>query len=167
MLERKKIREVMLRAGDKLSLGRAEATVLHPPPDSGCAGDNDLSLVMRFRIGEMDMIFAGDIEKDGLEEVTSKHAPSPADILIAPHHGARKSLNPRFAREISPGFTVFSVGRDNRFNHPHAGVVDLYRNLGSRTLRTDKEGAILFTPRGGRITPFTFASSDWTEELWR
>lgn len=167
VLEKRKIRTIALRAGDRLSLGKAELSVLHPPEKSICISENDLSLVMSFQIGSKVMLFTGDVENEGLDELLRDFAPVRTEILMAPHHGARKSLNPRFSFAASPRFTVFSVGRNNRFNHPHAPVVDTYRRLGSRTLRTDRDGALLFKLDTDRTGVFTFASDDWTEELWR
>ena len=166
MLGKRKIQTIPLKAADRLPLGRAEISVLHPPESSG-GSDNDLSLVLKFTIGDRGVLFTGDVEREGLEEATEVPGPLCADILIAPHHGARKTLDPIFASAVSPRFAVFSVGKNNRFNHPHAPVLDLYRRLGSRTLRTDRDGALLFRLDAKDTTPVTFASRDWTEELWR
>ena len=68
-----------------------------------------------------------------------------ADLLLAPHHGSHTSSSAEFVAAVAPATTVFTVGYLNRFGHPRADVAARYADAGSRVLRTDRSGAIVFT----------------------
>ena len=66
-----------------------------------------------------------------------------AEILVAPHHGSTTSSTPSFVAAVAPGLTIFTVGYRNRFGHPRTEVVQRYLDMGSRILRSDRDGAVL------------------------
>ena len=68
---------------------------------------------------------------------------SPADVLVAGHHGSKTSSTPEFVEAVRPRAVIFPVGYRNRFGHPHPEVVERYRDLGSALYRTDRDGAVL------------------------
>lgn len=115
---------------------------------------NARSCVLRVSSGEGSILITGDIEK-GAEGSLAKKQNLESDVLIAPHHGGRSSRD--FARAVSPRYAVFSAGYRNRFNHPRPEVVALYENAGSRILRTDSGGALIFD----------FTSAGISETSWR
>ena len=99
------------------------------------------------------MRFPPPIEK-GAEGSLAKNQNLESDVLIAPHHGARSSGD--FARAVSPRYAVFSAGYRNRFNHPRPEVVALYEKAGSRILRTDSDGALIFD-----FSPAGISEASW------
>jgi competence protein ComEC len=167
LLLSKKIKMIPLEKGDKLSLGRAEISILHPPPYPVAISENNLSLVLNIRIDNKNILFTGDIEKEGETILLEDLLPFKTDILIAPHHGAKNALYPPLSSAVSPDITVFSVGLNNRFNHPNPAVVDHYRSIDSKILRTDKSGAILFKLGQDKMTPLSYTSFHWEDELWQ
>jgi competence protein ComEC len=46
---------------------------------------------------------------------------------------------------VKPREVIFAVGYRNRFGHPHREVVERWNTAGARTLRTDRDGALLLT----------------------
>jgi competence protein ComEC len=81
----------------------------------------------------------------------------PATVLIAPHHGSRTSSTAAFVQRVSPSLTIFTIGYQNRYDHPRETVVARYHNLGSQLLRSDRDGAILLR----------FANNGWSADSWR
>ncbi len=81
----------------------------------------------------------------------------PATILIAPHHGSNTSSTSAFLQKVNPTLTLFTVGYHNPYGHPHEAVLARYRNLGTRLLRSDVDGAILLR----------FAENEWLVGSWR
>ncbi len=65
-------------------------------------------------------------------------------VLKAGHHGSGTSTSQKFLNTISPRDVIFSVGRNNRYNHPKNTVVDRVRNFGSTIYRTDQQGNIQY-----------------------
>jgi len=166
LLGRKKVMLVPLSRGDSFELGRASVKVLHPPSSPEGLSENDLSLVLDISLDGKEILFTGDIEKDGERSILQETGLSKASILLAPHHGAKSSLYQPFSSALSPKKVVFSAGLDNRFRHPNDAVVAHYVSLGSKIKRTDRDGAILFR-LDGTPASFAYSASPWEKELWR
>ena len=116
-----------------------------PPHDSDVGGHelNNHSVVTRLTCGRHTVLFAADIERDGL----SRMAPSdgPIEVLKVPHHGAVSSLNREWVASLRPQYAIVSAGRHNPYKHPAAAVLEAYALEGSTVLRTDRDGGVWFT----------------------
>jgi len=99
-----------LREGDRLvGVVGVEAEILHPPP-AGCrGGDNSNSVVLHIGVGSQRILLTGDVEEEGLAELLAEPAP-PCDVLLAPHHGSRRSQPLAVTRWVDPVVTVVSEG---------------------------------------------------------
>lgn len=102
--------------------------------------ENDNSLVLYFEILNKKILLMGDagvnVEKNILEEYNIKNI----DILKVGHHGSKTSSNQSFIDKINPKYSIISVGRNNRYNHPNEEVIE--RLVNSKVYRTDKDGTI-------------------------
>jgi competence protein ComEC len=68
------------------------------------------------------------------------------------HHGSGSSSTGAFLQAVDPDYAVISVGKDNRFGHPHEAVLGRLAELGGvRVLRTDQAGRIEFVTDGQRM----------------
>jgi len=101
---------------------------------------NDRSLVVLIRFAGCRLLFTGDLERAGEEELLHRIA-KPIDVLKVAHHGSKTSTGQKIAKALSPAVSVISVGSKNRYGHPSAKVVDRLRPLG-RVLRTDAHGYV-------------------------
>ena len=86
-----------------------EAEVLHPPPGGCRGGDNSNSIVLRIRDGGQSILLTGDLEGDGLDELLAE-LPLPCDVLLAPHHGSRRSRPQEMTGWAVPSLVVVSDG---------------------------------------------------------
>ncbi len=158
------VEELVAAAGDaqleeqeagsaSLELGAARIEVLGPPLDrSQLEGENDRSIVLLVRHGEVTFLLLGDVEAAGeamlpLRQVT---------VVKAGHHGSDTSSTAELVRKTSPRHVVFCVGRHNRFDFPRAEVVKRWRAVGAACHRTDLEGAITFKSDGRDVTVESF-----------
>ncbi|MCC6141151.1 MAG: DNA internalization-related competence protein ComEC/Rec2 [Nitrospira sp.] len=107
---------------------------------------NNESVVVQLACGHQRILFAADIEIDGLHRLTTL-AQDSVTVLKVPHHGARSSLDRRWIGLIRPRYAVFSVGKNNSYGHPADDVVEAYSAVGSEVLRTDRDGAVIVTGR--------------------
>ena len=83
------------------------------------------------------MVYAGvNVEKNILEEYNIKNI----DILKVGHHGSKTSSNQSFIDKINLKYSIISVGRNNRYNHPNEEVIE--RLVNSKVYRTDKDRTI-------------------------
>ena len=119
--------------------------VLHPGLSSyqRAMKDNDRSCVLKISAAGGTVLVTGDIERRSEEALVSEGAPLGADVLVAPHQGSNTSSTRAFVDAVRPQSVIFPVGYRNRFGHPHAAVVERYRQLGSTLYRTDSDGAVL------------------------
>ena len=74
------------------------------------------------------MLFAADVEHDGLSRMSRSPFHGPVDVLKVPHHGAVSSLNYDWLASVHPQYAVFSAGRHNSYRHPADAVLDAYKS---------------------------------------
>lgn len=142
-----------VKAGDRHRLGEAELEVLGPPADRVLLeSENDRSLVVRVRHGEVTFLLTGDVEEAGEEALE----PGSITVLKAPHHGSDTSSTPAFVAKTRPRFVVFCVGKDHRFKFPRPEVVRRWEDAGARCYRTDLDGSVTFRSDGREVTVETF-----------
>jgi competence protein ComEC len=151
------VQEQVAREGQEIvSSGLCRLVILNPPVDepldvllhdSHVGGHvlNNHSVVTRLTCGNHTMLFAADVEHDGLSRMTRTPPHGPITVLKVPHHGAVSSLNREWLASLHPQYAVFSAGRHNRYRHPAAAVLDAYGSIGSTVLRTDRDGGVWFT----------------------
>jgi len=151
------LQEQVAREGQEiLPSGSCRLAVLNPPTDvqfnvaqrdSHVSGHmlNNRSVVTHLTCGAHRMLFAADVEQDGLSRMARAASYGPVEVLKVPHHGAVSSLNRDWVASLHPRYAVFSAGRHNRYGHPAAAVLDAYRSEGSTVLRTDHDGGVWFT----------------------
>ncbi|MGQ9576201.1 MAG: ComEC/Rec2 family competence protein [Thermoguttaceae bacterium] len=112
--------------------------VLHPPRDGVLAGsDNANSIVLAIEYLGRRLLLAGDLEPPGLQYVLAEE-PWPCDVLLAPHHGGRRSNLPELAAWARPKWVLISGG-------PYEDVLDTlatYQAIGAQVLHTATHGAI-------------------------
>jgi competence protein ComEC len=140
-----------------------EMSILNPPALNGMPKKiqnlwdfNNASLVMKLRFRNISVLLTGDIEKEAEERMVKKGSQIRADILKIPHHGSSSSSSPLFLERVKPTHAILSVGERNIGRLPHPGVVKRYLQLGSKVLRTDRDGAITVITDGENIEVKTF-----------
>jgi len=152
----KGIPRIEVEAGDSLvGLGGVGILVLGPPKAFVREGDaifgaNNASVVLRVTYGEFSLLLTGDAERLEESYLLRWGERIRAKVLKLGHHGAPSSSSPPFLEAVYPEVAVISVGTYNPFGHPSPEVLDRLRTIGSRVLRTDRMGAVLFRVRQGR-----------------
>lgn len=90
--------------------------------------------------GKSKVLLTGDATSE--IELAAAAAPIRSDVLKVSHHGSSTSSEMAFLKAVSPKVAVISVGRNNRFGHPHDEVLERLEYLGIPVARTDEGGAI-------------------------
>ncbi len=96
-------------AGQQFEAGDVAFEVLHPPPTGPPGIENERSLVLVVRHAGHTILLTGDLEKSGSDRVLSL-TPTPADVLMAPHHGSRAAFPPRLRTWADPKCVIVSRG---------------------------------------------------------
>ncbi|MDP1524712.1 MAG: DNA internalization-related competence protein ComEC/Rec2 [Rhodocyclaceae bacterium] len=113
---------------------------------------NAMSCVLLIETSHGRVLIPGDIEGAAEAALLARHADAlQADILIAPHHGGRKTATPEFVAAVTPREVIFPVGYRNRFGHPVPAVAERFAANGARLHRTDQSGAIRVRLREGMV----------------
>ncbi|NMM24949.1 MAG: MBL fold metallo-hydrolase [Phycicoccus sp.] len=138
-----------LYAGDQLTWGSVQATVLWPARvmHEGSV-PNNASVVLSVSIGGLHVLMLGDVETPAAHEVLLALRRDPVfregceyDVLKVAHHGSRLQ-DPALLAEVGAPVALISVGADNTYGHPAPGTVDLLKAAGSQVFRTDQRGDI-------------------------
>lgn len=133
-----------VQAGDVIRFGEVEAHVLWPPPH-GVNSSNDESVVLKLKFRDRSILLTGDIEKKAEGELREDLR---VDVVKVPHHGSKTSSTGAFVNATSPRFAIISVGQDSMFGHPHAEVVERWKQAGAEVLTTGNHGMISVTTNG-------------------
>ena len=155
----------ILQAGDVQREGAVELRVLHPPPPDWERQRvrNDDSVVLEIRIGGVSIVLPGDIERAAEQMLLPRLALAPLVVLKAPHHGSATSSTPPFLAAVHPDAVIFSAGRNNRFGHPAAAVVERYAAAGVEMFGTAQDGAVFLDTDGQSVEIRTWGSG----RVWR
>lgn len=135
-------------------------------PVSGFCPDktslNNSSLVLKLHYGKTSALFTGDISAETEQQLISAGVRVQADILKIAHHGSVYSSSLEFIKAVNPAAAVISVGSNN-FGHPGLKVVERLADNGITVLRTDYDGAVVFTSDGNRIRAHTTVQKEQAE----
>ena len=103
--------------------------------------ENDNSIVNYISFLNYQFLFMGDAPKSIEEKILKKYNLKNIDVIKIGHHGSKTSTNKDFIDKIKPQYSIISVGRLNRYNHPHEETLKNLKN--SNILRTDLDGTII------------------------
>jgi competence protein ComEC len=159
----------LLSAGDRVrAVSREERAVeiggtrlefLHPPRAQRDFWGNSASLVLRLTYGAHGFLFCGDIESLAEEEILKRIPDLISTVMKAPHHGSKTSNSVKFVESTRPKFAVFTVRAGGRSRLPNPEVLERYEAIGTKILRTDRDGAIFFETNGKDIQVKTYLQS--------
>jgi competence protein ComEC len=150
---------VVAEAGKKLVLanpfaGGSEAVLEILAPTVNAAKtdieQNELSAVVKLTYGKRSFLFPGDAKSSagGFIEAASLVQ---ADVLKVAHHGSKYSTAAGFLAQLMPAAAVISAGAGNPYGHPSPQVLEMLAEYDIKTLRTDRNGDILFRTDGNNI----------------
>jgi competence protein ComEC len=130
---------VKVKAKDILTSGKLTFEVLHP--DKGYENENDNSLVLYTKIGDLRFIFMGDCSVD----VERKFSSLNVDVLKVGHHGSITSTSRDFVSSLKPEYAIIQTGRIKQFGFPHQPVIENLLKQKVIIYRTDLHYSIKYT----------------------
>lgn len=150
LIEKKKITLKAVKKGDSWKIGRFVFYVVGPSGKED--NKNDRSIVLYTALGGKRWLFTGDLEEKGERNLLEQYPNIKADVLKIGHHGSLTSTSKSFARQVNPNVALISVGKNNRFGHPHPKVIELLEKQHIMIFRTDENGAICYKFNGNKGT---------------
>lgn len=123
-------------------------------PEERMYDGNDSSLVLLMNEGDLNFIFPGDLEKEGEQRFLQRYASADFQrvVLKAGHHGSKTSSTEPFISFLEPEFIIVSAGRNSRYGHPHAEVVERFHEHDIPFWSTAEQGTIEVRVRNGVYT---------------
>jgi competence protein ComEC len=135
--------------GDIWRFGSITGEVMWPPKRWGGATEglvvkdkNHYSLVWRMLFGNDSVWWGGDSDCKAEDAMINSGLVTDATYLKVGHHGSKTSSCEPFLAILQPRQAWISVGKDNRFDHPHPEVVERLRRIKAEISRTDENGDI-------------------------
>jgi len=140
----------VMGAGDSLNLDGMALRVLAPgdlEEDGADNERNDVSLVLEIRFGAFAALLTGDAPAASEERFLQRLLSPRVQVLKVGHHGSATSTTRELLERANPETALISVGKRNRFGHPHPAVLDLLRQAGTQVFRTDLGGVLVVRAR--------------------
>lgn len=139
-----------MKKGDRIRYGELVFDILWPSQKQveqvlGANTDpNETALVMELTTPSISVLYTSDIGTNQELALMEEGVLGAIDILKVAHHGSKYSSSSTFIDRIRPKWAVVSVGAKNGYGHPASEILKRFDTLGSRLLRTDKDGEVVF-----------------------
>ena len=162
-----------LAAGDSIALGQSSVNVLWPPETKdrgysnaqagapvgalisdapvGAAGDD--SLALRISAGDANLLLPGEMSGAVEKRLVRSGVTLASDLLKVARHGAKTSTTDDFLAQVAPRIALIAAADASARSSPNPETVDRLRTAGVQVFRTDLDGAITVTWRGGSSPP--------------
>ena len=111
---------------------------------------NNCSLVIRLYYNGNGILLTGDANSE-IEQELMTHFKSglQSNILKVGHHGSRTSTGADFLSRVRPRYSFISVGRNNKYGHPHNETLDRLSASGSEIYTTLSGTQVMTIPPPG------------------
>ena len=105
---------------------------------------NNNSIVFKIDIFNKTFLFTGDMEEKEENDLILKYGKElKSDVIKVAHHGSNTSSADNLLKLVQPTYSVISVGKYNKYGHPHVQVLNRLREY-SKTYLTSNNGNITF-----------------------
>ena len=111
--------------------------------------ENDNSSVIYLNYNNYKFLFMGDAGVDKEKDILEKYNLSNINVIKVGHHGSKTSSSKEYINEISPKYSIISVGKNNRYGHPNKEVLNNLEQ--SKIYRTDIDGSIMFRIKNNKL----------------
>lgn len=110
---------------ERFSFDGADFLIYPPQQEDYEEEDNDFSLVISLTYGSGSFLFAGDCERERLNELLGQTEFSLShDVLKMPHHGKKEKNSAEFLRAVSPTIAVFTCPEDMEIEEDISGMLE-------------------------------------------
>jgi competence protein ComEC len=161
--------------GKKYDLGDgARLTVLAPSEPfftreqmkSGGNEPNANSVIVRLDYGEFSMLLPGDAEEQTEHRLLTKDLNIKVKVLKVGHHGSKYATSEDFLKRVQPEVAIVSCGDWNRYGHPAQSVLTRLQAINAKLYRTDLQGEITITSKGGATDYVVKTSKEAATDIW-
>ncbi len=158
-IKRQNIPDILAKKGMRLDMGGSVfIDILFPDRNVSSWNSNDGSIVAKLTYGTTSIMLTGDSTKETENIILSNSTNSQlgSNILKVGHHGSHTSTSKSFVKAVSPKYAVISLGKNNKYGHPHKETLETLQEFGVKIFRTDLLGTIIMKSDGQKEV-FSFA----------
>ncbi len=112
---------------------------------------NESSMVLKATYEKFSMLFTGDVEGQGEQQLIANHAVGEVDVLKVSHHGSKNATSIELLEKLRPSYAFISAGINNQYGHPHATTIQRLKSSGVHIYNTQKHGAITIITNGHKM----------------
>ena len=105
---------------------------------------NESSIAVLFQTEKCDTLITGDMTAFWERMLLRRVKLPEVELLVVGHHGAKDATCQELLDAVRPETAFVSVGRDNRYHHPHQSVLDRLEAGGCEIFRTDLSGDLIY-----------------------
>lgn len=161
--EGKGISIIYMSAGMSLQDGDVMITCLHPAYAVQSTDKNEYSLVLFLDYKNFQMLFTGDVEGAGEEQLldviqdeSNIDGLSSIEVLKVAHHGSKNSTPEELLAILEPKISIISCGLNNSYGHPHEELLERLEAVESQIYKTAECGAITIWTDGEKMKIETY-----------
>ena len=137
-----------MNQGDVVNFGKMELKCLSPSTEllnDSTESGNETSMVLLVEKEDFSMLFTGDSEEKGEQEVINelrRLCIYDLTALKVAHHGSKNSTKEEFLAVARPEIGVISCGENNFYGHPHHETLQRLDNVECKVFITKDSGAV-------------------------
>jgi competence protein ComEC len=147
-------------------LGPSEPFFTKDQMKGGGNEPNANSVVVRLDYGDFSMLLPGDAEEQTEHRMLTKDLNLKVKVLKVAHHGSKYSTSKDFLERVQPEVAIVSCGDWNRYGHPAQSVLDRLQAIKAKLYRTDLQGEITITSKGGANDYLIKTAKEAPSDLW-
>ena len=132
---------VWIQSEEKIVLDKGNITLY---PGDSATDDNESSVCVLFQSENCDILITGDRNTQGERKLLKMVDLPDLELLIAGHHGSKYATSMDLLQATYPDIAIISVGKNNRYGHPHLETLERLELYECSVYRTDLNGTITF-----------------------
>ena len=144
-------RAAAMECGGQITDGEMSLSCLAPSQEYAGEIGNASSMVLELDYKAFEMLFTGDLEDEGEQQLLESGQLQDTDVLKAGHHGSGNSTTEAFLEITDPEITLISAGKENRYGHPHKETLERLKAVESRVYSTQESGAVTVVTDGETV----------------
>lgn len=137
-----------MNRGMELSDGEIRLEILQPKSEKIYEDRNESSMVFQLNYQEFTMLFTGDVEGQGEEELLEAGVLEDVDVLKVAHHGSEYTMSLETLKRLAPEAALISCGANNQYGHPHQALLERLQKVCPKVYVTMTQGAVTLETDG-------------------
>lgn len=148
----KGIQKILAKRGMRINLGdNIYIDVLLPIINNPDFSPHDGMIVLKLNFGKNSFLLTGDMEEKMEKYLISIDKNLTSNVLKVGHHGSKTSTSEALLGYVNPDYAIISVGKDNKYGHPHQEILERLNQFKIPILRTEEKGTIKIKSNGENL----------------